>query len=88
MIYLYIILWLIFGILGTMNIYYSSLKSWYLTFNEDYRLWNNGSGVINKIGFYAILFIPGGLLSFLIIMCMILILEGTKSFTYYFKIPN
>lgn len=88
MTYLYIILWLIFGILATMNLYYSSLKSWYLDFKTDYRLYDNGSGEINKIKFYAILLIPFGVISFILITFLIFVFLKRKSFTYYFKIPK
>ena len=84
---LLILIWLILGVLGTMNIYYTFLKDWYLDFEEDYRLFNNGDNAITSIKWVSPLLIIGGGISFILIVlssCM----TCRRAFTFYFKLPK
>ncbi len=79
-------IWLIFGMLSAMNMYYTFLKDWYLQFNEDYRLYQGGN-TINSVKYMTPLLMLGGLISFILIF-VIFTSYKREGFCFYYKIPN
>ena len=79
-------IWLIFGVLSAMNMYYTFLKDWYLQFNEDYRLYQGGN-TINSVKYMSPLLILCGLTSFILLFIMFKSFKK-EGFCYYYKIPN
>lgn len=79
-------IWLIFGVLASMNLYYTFLKDWHLQFNEDYRLYEGGN-TINTIKYMSPLLILTGLISFILIFILFTSFKK-EGFCYYYKIPN
>ena len=88
MISILFILWFSMGVLGTMSLYYTDLKTWYFLFKEDKREWdkNNGGSSLEAIISVSPLLVFGGGIT-LLVSYMTSIDRG-ENFTFYFKVPS
>lgn len=82
MITLFIIIWLLLGIIALWRTYYGWIKEWYLEFNDDLRknrLYNSHLIILLIL---SPLFLLGGLLS-------LIYWESLSRYnTWYYKIPK
>lgn len=83
---LFIILWLLLGVLSLMNMYYTAKKDWYHTFGEDSSKKDLNSTKL--LLFFSPMIILSGAFAFILYGILLYIGFGNKAFSYYFKIPK
>lgn len=65
---IFIIVWLLLGIIATWRMYHGTLKSWYIRFNESYWKYHdrNGDSAIHFLVIFSPLLILGGMITFIL----------------------
>ncbi len=86
---IFIISWLLSGILGVQIAYYSTLKSWYFNHGESY--WDfdkrNGDSAIRFLLIFSPILVIGGCIS-LFTITITTYLNEKHNFCLYFKVSN
>jgi len=76
---IFIVIWLLMGVLGVMGAYYGYIKHWYLQYNEDIRLTTTNETLKQILNPIFVLSGP---------VVLVIAYLKVPNFTLYFKIPK